>query len=81
MENNKVYNLFVDYSRVRLDKYIGEKCPELSRSQAHKLISEGYVKVNDRLTKAGIKLDIGDRLTITIPLRIIRTADRTIPQI
>ncbi len=64
---DKVYNFIVDGRGVRLDKYVGEKCPELSRTYAQKLIGEGYITVNDRVAKAGLKLDIGDRVNIVIP--------------
>ena len=61
------YSFVVDRQGIRLDKYVGEKCPELSRTQAQKLISDGYVKVNDHVAKAGLKLNIGDRVTASIP--------------
>jgi len=51
----------------RLDKYIAEECPELSRSYIQKLISEGYVTVNDRTVKSSFKLDDGDKVSATIP--------------
>lgn len=59
--------LLVDKQGVRLDKYVSEHCPELSRTRAQKLIDEGYIKVNNRVAKTGLKLNIGDKLTITLP--------------
>ncbi len=67
INNLKVYHLVADKSGTRLDKYVTEHSPELSRTQAQKLISDGYIKVNDRNAKAGLKLNVGDRLTITLP--------------
>ena len=64
---DKRYSLVADGQGARLDKYIVEKCPELSRTQAQKLIGDGYIKVNDRVAKAGLKLNIGDRVSIVIP--------------
>jgi len=64
---NKVYRFVADKPGVRLDKYASEKCPELSRTQIQRLIRSGYITVNDHAAKAGVKLNIGDRLTITIP--------------
>ena len=64
---DKVYNFIVDESGTRLDKYVCQKCPELSRTYIQKLISDGHITVNDRMAKAGLKLNIGDRLTIIIP--------------
>ncbi|MBA7507253.1 Ribosomal large subunit pseudouridine synthase D [subsurface metagenome] len=64
---DKRYSLVADGQGARLDKYIVEKCPELSRTQAQKLIGDGYIKVNDRVAKAGLKLNIGDRISVVIP--------------
>ncbi|MFC2044477.1 RluA family pseudouridine synthase [Chloroflexota bacterium] len=65
--NIKVFSLLVDKASIRLDKYVAETCPDLSRSQAQRLISDGYIMVNNRLAKAGLKLNLGDRLTISLP--------------
>jgi 23S rRNA pseudouridine1911/1915/1917 synthase len=63
----KVFSLVVDEPGARLDKYVAEKCPELSRSQAQKLVADGNITVNDRVTKSGVKLHVGDRVKITLP--------------
>ena len=64
---DEVYDFVIDRSGTRLDKYVGEKCPELSRTYAQRLIADGYVTVNDRVVKPGLKLGIGDRLRVAIP--------------
>ena len=64
---DEVYNFVADRSGTRLDKYVGEKCPELSRTHAQKLITDGYITVNDRVAKPSLKLSIGDRLRVVIP--------------
>ena len=64
---DKVYSFVADKQDVRLDKYACQKYPELSRTQVQKLIGEGYITVNDRMTKAGRKLNLGDRVNIIIP--------------
>ena len=61
------YSILADKQGARLDKYVGEKCPELSRTYAQRLIADGYVTVNDRVVKPGLKLSIGDRLRMAIP--------------
>jgi len=61
-----VYNFIADKPGVRLDKYVCQKCSELSRTYIQKLITDGHITVNDRIAKAGLKLNIGDRLTVTI---------------
>ncbi len=68
LENNlKTYHFLADKPGVRLDKYVCEKCPQLSRTRIQKLISGGYVTVNDHVAKAGARLKVGDRLTVIIP--------------
>jgi 23S rRNA pseudouridine1911/1915/1917 synthase len=59
--------LVVDEAGVRLDKYVAEKCPELSRTQAQKLVADGNITVNDHVAKAGVKLHVGDRVNIILP--------------
>ncbi|MFC2073188.1 RluA family pseudouridine synthase [Chloroflexota bacterium] len=63
----KVHSLVVDKPDTRLDKYVSEQYPELSRTHIQKLIVDGYIKANDRVAKVGLKLNVGDRLTINIP--------------
>ena len=67
VDNIKEYTFVVDKPGNRLDKYVGENCPELSRTQAQKLIAGGYITVNDHTAKAGLKLDIGDVVKVVIP--------------
>jgi len=64
---DKRYSLVADRQGARLDKYVVEKHPELSRTQAQKLIADGYILVNGRVAKAGVKLNFGDRISIIIP--------------
>jgi len=64
---DKEYSFVVDNPGIRLDKYVGEKCPELSRTHAQKLIAEGKIRVNDRLAKASARLNIDDRVDIIVP--------------
>ena len=66
MKMETTFNFVVDGSGVRLDKFVSEKCPGLSRTQAQRLIDEGNVTVNDRTAKSGFKLSAGDRVTVTI---------------
>ncbi len=52
---------------IRLDRYIADECPELSRSYVQKLISEGYIAVNDAVVKRSFRLNIGDKVSAIIP--------------
>jgi len=67
MKIDKAYSFVADKPDIRLDKYVSDKCPELSRTQAHKLIGDGYITVNDHVAKASHKLNIGDRVNVVIP--------------
>lgn len=62
----KSYHLVVDEPGARLDKYVAEHFTELSRTRTQKLINDGYVKVNGQVAKAGLKLNPGDRLTVSL---------------
>jgi len=59
--------LVVKEPGTRLDKFITEHLTELSRTQIQKLISSGYVKVNGQIAKAGLKLNSGDYLIVSLP--------------
>jgi 23S rRNA pseudouridine1911/1915/1917 synthase len=64
---SRQYSLEADAAGARLDKFLGERCPELSRTHAQKLIGDGMVTVNGRVARAGLKLNTGDKIDITIP--------------
>jgi len=63
----KECSFIVDSQGVRLDRYVAGNCPELTRTQAQRLIGDGSVTVNDSVAKASLKLDVGDRVTVSIP--------------
>ena len=63
----KVVRIIADRSGVRLDRFISEKCPELSRTYAKKLIEDGHITVNGKTVKASLTLNTGDSLSIRIP--------------
>ena len=60
------YSFIAGSQNVRLDRYVAEKCPELTRSQAQRLIGEGLVRVNGVIAKASLKLSDGDRITVNV---------------
>jgi len=64
---DKVYSFIADKTGERLDKYVCQQHPELSRTHVQKLIAEGYITVNDQRGKAGLRLSKGDRLKLVIP--------------
>jgi 23S rRNA pseudouridine1911/1915/1917 synthase len=67
MAGPREHSYVVDSQGIRLDRYVAANCSELSRTQAQKLISDGLVRVNGAVAKASLKLNIGDRVTVTVP--------------
>jgi 23S rRNA pseudouridine1911/1915/1917 synthase len=61
------FGFVADISGIRLDKFVGEHCPELSRTHAQKLIADGFITVNGRAVRASHKLDTGDKVNVIIP--------------
>ncbi len=53
--------------RLRLDKYLRNRFPRVSRTGMQKLIKEGAVTVNGLPTKASYEPDAGDVIDVTIP--------------
>ncbi len=51
----------------RLDRYLRDRLPNLSRSRLQKLINEGAVKVNDKTPKASTILHDGDIVDVIAP--------------
>lgn len=52
---------------IRIDKYLAETMPDLSRSYIQKLIKDGQVTVNQVPQKANYKITVGDCLTVEEP--------------
>jgi len=63
----KPHQLKADSAGVRLDLFIVQNLPELSRSFIQKLIEDGHVTLNGKPARAGLKLKEGDAVCITIP--------------
>ncbi|MGI6200207.1 MAG: RluA family pseudouridine synthase [Christensenellales bacterium] len=51
----------------RLDRFLAERCEELTRSRLQKLIDQGQVQVNGRAAKASEKLRAGDAVSLVLP--------------
>ena len=57
-----------EFGSDRLDSWLSEQLPELSRSRVQKIIKQGGVRLNGQVCSAKkTKLKPGDRLEITIP--------------
>jgi 23S rRNA pseudouridine1911/1915/1917 synthase len=59
--------LVADIAGARLDKFVGDRCPELSRTHARHLIDDGFITVNGKAAKPSLKLVPGDKVAVTIP--------------
>jgi 23S rRNA pseudouridine1911/1915/1917 synthase len=64
---DKIYGLIAGEREIRLDKYVCQQLPELSRSRAQRLIADGHITVNGRPAKPGLKLNTGDSIKVVIP--------------
>ncbi len=61
-------NLQVEDKGDRLDRWLSQQLPDISRSRLQKSIEEGNVRLNDLVCSSKkIKLKKGDRLCLTIP--------------
>jgi 23S rRNA pseudouridine1911/1915/1917 synthase len=64
---DKVYRLITGEREIRLDRYVCQRLPELSRSRVQKLIADGHITVNGRPAKPGLRLNTGDSIEVTVP--------------
>lgn len=56
-----------EHAGERIDKFLSENLPDLSRSYLQKLIKNGQVTVNQKIIKANYKLNTGDQLELQEP--------------
>ena len=54
-------------SDVRIDKYLAEACPDLSRSYIQKLLKSGQVLVNGKEVKASYTVEEEDHILLDVP--------------
>ncbi len=64
---------------MRLDHYLVEQLPDVSRTHIQKMIKQEYITVNGKLEKANYRLQVGD-LVIAKPLDIEPEIDSIIPE-
>ena len=67
--------LIAPISGLRLDKYVAEVLPQFSRAYIQKLITQGYILVNEQSAKASQRLKDNDKITIKIPPPAYPTAE------
>lgn len=62
------FNLQVEENSERLDRYLSQELPDLSRSRIQQLIEQGNVQLNGKVcTSKKINVKTGDRITLEIP--------------
>jgi 23S rRNA pseudouridine1911/1915/1917 synthase len=59
--------LQVERQGIRLDRYLADEIPELSRSAAQRLIDNGLATVNGESAKASYKIQPGDTVRVALP--------------
>lgn len=64
---DRIIELHVAEAGQRIDKYIADEIPDLSRSKVQKLIEEGRVTVNDEATKSSYQVEVGDEIVVHVP--------------
>ncbi|MBI3242820.1 MAG: RluA family pseudouridine synthase [Chloroflexi bacterium] len=64
----RVITLTVETDFNRLDRYLAQALPDLSRAQIQRLIDDGFVTVNNvALSKPSAKVNDGDEIVLRIP--------------
>ncbi len=68
-----------DHTKKRTDKLVAELFPRYPRAALHKLFASEHIKLNGEVTKPGIKVRIGDKLTVDLTPLNIEIADIDLP--
>jgi 23S rRNA pseudouridine1911/1915/1917 synthase len=77
---NVVLTLRAESDGVRLDRWISEQRPEISRTQAQRLIDGGHVTLNAAAARSSVKIMAGDVVVLELPPRPPSTLNaETIP--
>ena len=67
MTEKKMFKVEAEESGLRVDKYLSDQLPEISRSYLQKIIKDGQVLANDKPVKANYKVSMGDAIELEIP--------------
>lgn len=55
---------------MRIDRYLSERCEDLSRSYLQKLVKDGAVCVGGKAVKSNYKVAAGDQITLDVPAAV-----------
>lgn len=64
-----------EHVAVRLDRFLDDRLPELTRSQIKRLIDDGAVTLNGEASKAGVKLRGGENVCVVLPDPVAPSAE------
>ena len=64
-----------EHIAVRLDRFLDDSLPDLTRSQIKRLIDEGAVTLDGARSKAGIRLRGGEKIYVVLPEPVASTAE------
>ena len=65
--NDRIITLTADDRAARLDRFVAEALPELTRGAIQRLIDDGAVTVNGKPSKAAYRIKLGDAIVVRIP--------------
>ena len=63
----RIIRLSVAENDERIDRYIAQEAPELSRAFVQKLLEEGRITVGGQVPKASYKVQAGDEILVHVP--------------
>ncbi len=59
--------LTVTESGSRLDRYVSDNMPDLSRAAVQRLIDDGHIRVEGVARKASYRVEVGESITVRVP--------------
>ena len=66
-QENTILSVPPEFANARVDRFLSENLPDLSRSRIQQLISEESITVNGKAVKSSRKLAEGESVEVTIP--------------
>lgn len=67
MEDTRTFTVSADCAHQRLDVYLADALPAVSRSGIKKFLEDGRINVNGRSVKAGYRLRLNDLIEVRLP--------------
>ena len=76
----RVVELRIVQNEMRLDRYVAQEIPELSRTQTQRLLEEGRITVNGQIPKPSYRPEAGDLILVCIAApQPVETRPESIP--